>query len=85
MFTSDQFLYDQKRDLSIAVSLGVAGIYFVLFIYINNNNNKQIIQQYFMLGWPSWSKAVDLSSSLFGGVGSNPTSSNIFVLLVVLL
>ncbi len=31
-----------------------------------------------MLGWPSWSKAVDLSSSLFGGVGSNPTSSNIY-------
>ena len=25
-----------------------------------------------------WSKALDLGSSLFGGVGSNPTAANIF-------
>lgn len=26
-----------------------------------------------MAGWPSWSKAFDSSSNLYGGVGSNPT------------
>ena len=33
-----------------------------------------------MLGWPSWSKAADLSSVIFGFVGSNPTSSNFYSL-----
>ena len=28
--------------------------------------------------WPSWSKALDLSPNLFGGVGSNPTGCTLY-------
>ena len=31
-----------------------------------------------MVGWPSWSKAADLSSVIYGCVGSNPTSTKYF-------
>ena len=42
--------------------------------------NQQIDQQKRgKLGWPSWSKAVDLSSIIFGCVGSNPTPSKLFI------
>ena len=41
---------------------------------------KKTKKQTNKVGWPSWSKAADLSSVIYGCVGSNPTpTKNIFV------
>ena len=42
---------------------------------VDNYNNKY--NNIYIIAWMAeWSKAVDLSSILFVGVGSNPTSGN---------
>ena len=39
-------------------------------------SSRQVLSAH-LYPWPSWSKALDLSPNLFGGVGSNPTGCNL--------